>query len=393
MKKIATQIAIYGGSFDPVHIGHLQAIEYLSQNFDKVVVLLAKISPFKKGVVASDEHRIEMLKLALNFDNVVLDCQEIERPAPSYFVHSLSNLIDKYPNAEFTLCIGQDNLQSLPKWKDWENIKSICKILVFRRQQYACPFLNPTQDLSPIVFETDIIVPNVVLIGCSSSALRGTFGDSLKDFLPSKVYDYVVEKNLYDDYCQFKQALIDKKFHLNNKRIQHIYRTVVNALTLASIYNLDCNKVATAMYLHDIAKQLSLQELQTLGIDIAQVQQLPPPLQHALSGRLIAQKIFGINDEDILNAIEYHTTGRPMMQPIEMVVYLADATEYGRLQELDEIGLQKDNLLEIIKEVNNANLEYAMYLALQDSIQSLVRRKLSIHHTTQQALEYYKGKL
>lgn len=456
------KIAIYGGSFDPVHEGHTGAIEHLAWLFDKVIVLPAGHSPSKSGASASNKQRLEMLQKALSIDTgaeilkkIEIDTQELERPGPSYSIYTVQNTKEKYPDAEIYLCVGQDKIKSLHKWHKWDELKSLCKFVIFRRTNYLVSAHMSTfskeyiscfddwesehststdQERIDSIFNVvdsdvrskmgaiglvynksdlekyDFCVLRRSFPAISSTAVRvASHTETVQLWLPCDfwsdndvreetkfvVNDYIIKNNLYSEYNHLNNALHNSIYHLSEDRISHIERAILNASILASIHGADIKKVVTAMYLHDIAKSLSVERLKALGVndvDLAEIAKLPASIQHSLGGVYIAQMHFDIQDNEILDAIKYHTTGRPDMTDIEMIVYLADATEYGRLDELSEKGIDISPILKIAKTAfDDANLKLAMRLALQDSVASLKARNMSIHPMTLEALEYYES--
>ncbi|TAL61872.1 MAG: nicotinate-nucleotide adenylyltransferase [Legionella sp.] len=133
-------IAIFGGTFDPVHNGHIQtSITIQSQfHFDQFYFLPCKIPIIKPAAQANSDHRIAMLQLAAPLvPNAQIDLREITRDTPSYMVETLQSFRQEYPNAALTLIIGYDALLSLPEWYQWEKILGLANLLVINRQQFA----------------------------------------------------------------------------------------------------------------------------------------------------------------------------------------------------------------------------------------------------------------
>ncbi|MDR1138737.1 MAG: bis(5'-nucleosyl)-tetraphosphatase (symmetrical) YqeK [Clostridiales bacterium] len=409
------KIAMYGGSFDPVHIGHEQAIEYLAKRFDKVVVLLAKLSPFKTTMHANDMQRLCMLKSVVKYDNVYIDTQELDRACPSYTVYSVLSLRAQYKDAELWLCIGYDNLSNLHEWYDWKTIESNCRLLIFGRSYYPTEMMVQSVDIDDatrqhvlnVVKKMESEIPiqsidikytmaDVRLPSVSSSLARISTSMRCGHWCLSEPVRDIIGHQLYQEYSQLSSSLELEMFGLTVGRIAHIRRATLNGVALAQVCGVDKHKVAIAMLLHDIAKSLELQRLEELSkyygwdVDIDRISQLPKPIQHSLAGRYIAKSYFGIIDAQILDAIEYHTTARPNMTSLDMVVYLADATECGRLYKTYSRGLSCDNkLLRIIQLAYSGMLERAMSCALIDSVDSLNERKVPIYYLTQQALDCY----
>ncbi len=133
------------------------------------------------------------------------------------------------------------------------------------------------------------------------------------------------------DIAEIKRYVATK---VSKKRWQHSERVAEWADDLARYHAVDRSAVAVAAYLHDVAKQLTFQEMINLikadGVPIDPLFYDMPQIVHAVAGALLAERVFAIDDQRILNAIRYHTTGHPAMGAVEAVIYIADATEKGR---------------------------------------------------------------
>lgn len=131
------RIAIFGGSFDPIHLGHLNTALAVSANFafDKLLFLPCKQPVLKNATVASAEQRIEMLQLAISpYQNFSIDTREILRDGPSYMIDTLKSFRDEFgQQLSLTLVLGMDAFISLPKWHHFEDILRFCHLLVLNR--------------------------------------------------------------------------------------------------------------------------------------------------------------------------------------------------------------------------------------------------------------------
>jgi nicotinate-nucleotide adenylyltransferase len=133
-------IAIFGGTFDPVHNGHLQTNLAIQSHFhfDDYYFLPCKIPALKPPTLANTTQRIDMLALAIKpFKNFHIDLREIYRDSPSYMVETLQNYRLEYADASITLIMGYDAFLSLPKWYQWEKIITLANLLVINRNQYS----------------------------------------------------------------------------------------------------------------------------------------------------------------------------------------------------------------------------------------------------------------
>jgi len=120
------KVAIFGGSFDPIHKGHIKIIEELSKRFDKVIVLPNYLNPLKHNFSAPPKKRIEWIKKSINQKNVEISDYEIKQNKPCYTIDTIKHFLKNYDKISFV--IGADNLSTL---KDWKNIDELKKLITF----------------------------------------------------------------------------------------------------------------------------------------------------------------------------------------------------------------------------------------------------------------------
>ncbi|AXQ13301.1 hypothetical protein AYI72_15645 [Shewanella algae] len=136
------RIGLMGGTFDPVHYGHLKpAAEVKARlELDKLWLLPNHIPPHKAKATASSEQRLAMLKLACDeFPDMDICDIELKRNAPSYSVATLEALQQAFPGAEFQFIMGTDSLLSLPSWHQWQRLFSLCNLVVCQRPDWHLP--------------------------------------------------------------------------------------------------------------------------------------------------------------------------------------------------------------------------------------------------------------
>ncbi|MFW2438315.1 MAG: nicotinate-nucleotide adenylyltransferase [Arenicellales bacterium] len=129
-------ICLYGGTFDPVHYGHLEPLHELQQKLvaDAVYILPASVPPHRPAPVASSQQRVEMLQLALReFPEFILDGRELERSGPSWTVLTLQSFRQQYPDDNLCLVMGSDAFAGLPTWYHWQEILQLAHIIVIER--------------------------------------------------------------------------------------------------------------------------------------------------------------------------------------------------------------------------------------------------------------------
>ena len=178
------------------------------------------------------------------------------------------------------------------------------------------------------------------------------------------------------------------KKKLSEKRFNHTLGVVKRAIQYAEIYNENMEKTKIAAILHDIAKEIPKEEsynmLEKYEVKLDDIEKRNFNLIHSILGAEIAKNEYGL-DDDIVNAIKYHTTGRENMSMLEKIIYLADATEPNRNYMSNENELSLNELVELIKTNIDEGLEYT----LKWNLQSVLRRNLLVHLNTVKAYNFY----
>lgn len=189
------RIGVMGGSFNPVHIGHLMVAEYVRQqaNLDEVLMMLSPRNPLKSDAdnLADDTQRMEMLRIACADYKGLTPCDiELSMPRPSYTIDTLNALSSKYPEYDFTLIIGSDNWQLFDRWRASQEIIERYGVIVYPRPDYRIDTPLPA---------------GVTLVEAPTVNLSGTFvrnaisqGVNVDVFLPKGVYNYIIEHKVYD---------------------------------------------------------------------------------------------------------------------------------------------------------------------------------------------------
>lgn len=194
-------------------------------------------------------------------------------------------------------------------------------------------------------------------------------------------------------YNQLEELQNEVKSKLTEKRYLHTLGVCHTSACLAMSYGEDIKKASIAGMLHDCAKCLSDEEIKKqcleYQIEISEIENRNPYLLHSKLGAYYAKHIYNINDIDILNAIQYHTTGRPNMSLLEKIVFIADYIEAGRK---DIPGLKE------IRSIAFQHIDQAVYLSLKNTLTYLnsqisARKQVEIDTLTNKAYEYYKLKV
>ena len=195
------KIAMFGGSFDPVHNDHISLVRVMADTFelDRVYIFPAACSPFKDKTGALDFHRLEMCRLAFEKDDrFVVSDFEIARGGKSYTVNTLEFLKSQYPDAQIHLITGADAFMTLSKWYESERIFSIAHILTVVRDEDVISALKTKEkeyaDLGAVCSFIETPIGET-----SSTKIRELLqrGEDASQYLPFEVYDYIKDNRLY----------------------------------------------------------------------------------------------------------------------------------------------------------------------------------------------------
>ena len=387
------RIGIYGGSFNPPHIGHIQAAKQAVEvlNLDKLLVIPAGIAPHKDmpDNTPTPRHRLDMLRLTL------ADCPEIEvsdlevnREGPSYTWETIQHLKEMYPEACLILFMGTDMFLSIDSWKNSEFILENATLGVFYRgnkgEAQAIEAKKAELEAQGAKVE---LVQNVVIPISSTQMRRLLAFRCAGAFLPEGVLDYIREHRLYDTRADWKNLPMDKLEQvvislLKPNRVAHVLGCRDTAVELAKHWGADVTDAARAGILHDITKAidgpLQLTLCEAYGKILSDFSRRYPKTLHALTGSLVAKRIFGENDA-VVSAIEHHTTGKADMNLLEKIIYVADYMEPNR----DFPGVEK------LRELAFSDIDAALKLGLEMTLEHLKRQGAEVSPASKAALAWF----
>ncbi len=197
------KVGIFGGTFDPVHEGHLRPIDAVAESLslDRVFYVVNRTSPWKTGTAAADpRHRIAMLALALaGRPRSVVSFSELDRPGPSYTVDTLREFAGRFPSDERYFLLGSDAWAGFQRWREPEEILRLARLAVFVRE----PCLPEPILEEPFWRERrkSILIFSSVRVTISSTDLRAAIsrGDSLSGRTPKAVEEYIFKQGLYTE--------------------------------------------------------------------------------------------------------------------------------------------------------------------------------------------------
>ena len=190
------KVGLYFGTFNPIHVGHLIIANHIVENsdLDQLWMVVTPHNPLKKksGLLA-DYHRLQMVHLATeNYDKIIPSDIEFKLPQPNYTVNTLAHLQEKFPQHEFSLIMGEDNLKSLKKWKNFELILNDYHLYVY-------PRISTDEIPEEFINHPNIHKVNAPIIELSSTFIRNSIKDqkNIKPMLDAKVWEYINHNLFY----------------------------------------------------------------------------------------------------------------------------------------------------------------------------------------------------
>lgn len=380
------KIAVFGGAFNPVHIGHTQLVKLFDDklHFDKILIIPSKVSPHKSsdGLICA-EYRISMCRIAFaQQKNAEVSDIEQRRDGKSYTVDTLRELKAQYPNDELYLICGSDMFLTLHEWREPTEIFKLAIICAAKRgNEQDAAILAQNQRLCEMGAITELI--NLYIPDVSSTAIREKLRAKAdcSDILNNRVLCYIKRFGLYlDDESQAAayNTMIDEydrllQTRVNKKRYIHSKNVAKKAVELAEKFGCDKRRAYLAGLLHDICKNETIENnlklVQEFGIMVDDISLREQKLWHAIAGAAYIQYILQLDDYDIINAVRYHTTGRAGASTLEKIIYLADFIS----DERDFDGVEK------IRKSVDGGLDNAMYTATKFTIEDLAAAGRPIH--------------
>lgn len=376
------KIGIYGGTFNPIHLGHISLAKQLQRQFslDRVLLIPTGEPPHKQAkVLAPATDRIALCRLATaEYPEFAVCDLELQRGGKSYTVDTLRELRNRFPNDRLFLILGSDMLFSFTSWKEYRTILKETVLLAGARKWREYDALQ--EKAKELCAEGGkVLVSRISVVPISSTVVRMRMaqGADCRDFLPPSVETYIKEHALYSDRKQMVweiQAIAAQM--LKPERLRHTQCVVKEALRLAHRFHADPEQAELAAWLHDIlknqTKQSLLQMMDEYGIILSELERRSPALWHAIVAPDYCRCQLGIVDSQVLTAIRYHTTGRAGMSLLEQILYLADAISEDR----DYPGV------ELLRNLAEQSLESAILTSLTSLLSHLLSQGLLLHPDT-----------
>ena len=385
------RLAILGGSFDPVHLGHLfLAQEVLSSlHYDRLVFVPAYRSPFKlaaKNMDRTASLRLEMLAASIAADpRLALDDCELKREGVSYTIDTVKDIIRRYSLTEKPgLVIGDDLTNEFLQWHESKNILELADIIIARRihsNTPDCPFPH-------IPITNDIV-------DISSAQVRRLIaeGGAWHHLVPAEACTIIEENRLYTDtegesyYGLIQKVEKAAREELDRKRFLHSRNAALLAYDLCQRFSVNPELGYLAGISHDLAKCLDDESLVRLakfdGEGISKLEKEKPSLLHARCAAVLLKERFGVDNKDVLEAVALHTKASVNMCLLAKIVYIADKLEVSR---------EKANPKLRAMCYTESDLDKLFYTVFNETVSHLRQQKIELFESTVNLIEELEGK-
>ncbi|MCI9093861.1 MAG: nicotinate-nucleotide adenylyltransferase [Coprobacillus sp.] len=306
MKKIG----LFGGSFDPIHKGHIEiAKEALKQlHLDEIQFIPTRHNPWKDATSTTTENRVQMIHLALqDMKNMILNSVELDfkNQEKNYTINTLKFLKKQNPHFQYYYIMGMDQALLFHKWKSSQEISEIVQLVAFQRGGYE----QENENIQKYHF---IVLKNIPIYASSSEIRKGSI-----EMLDPQVLHYITNNGLY------LEGIVSKK--MKEKRWKHTCSVAQLAKEIAEANHLNGQQAYIAGMFHDIAKEMSYEEsLKIMKNHFPKYVCKPVAIWHQWISRYVSEHEYLIDDEIVLKAIEDHTTASLDISSIGKCVYVAD---------------------------------------------------------------------
>lgn len=385
------RIGLFGGSFDPVHSGHIRlAQKVLDLGCVDRLYMIPTGNPPYKSCLAEPEDRWRMLVSACACDERLIPSRaELDRGGPVYAADTLKQFRQDHPKAGLFYIIGADALMNLHKWHRLDEVLSLCSFLVLpRNDSQPSPALE--SEIQKLTARgARIRVLPVDCLPASSTQVRSLLSAGrVPDSLDIPVMEYCLCRGLYGSSAPLEHSgeWISRLFSaLKPGRFAHSLSVAYTAKRLAGLHGLDALKAEQAGLLHDCAKYIPLPRMQELAAAHSLTGDpdtlASSALLHSIVGAYVAKEQYGMEDPDVLEAIRYHNTGYPGMSRLAVCVCLSDSIEplrpsYPRLEE--------------IRRLSETSLEKALLLSLESTAEYVLSKGKFLHPRTRDTIAWLK---
>ena len=381
----AMKIGILGGSFHPIHNGHLDMARSARDalGLDQVILMVDRIPPHKELAQGADsQQRFRMVQLACEGERgFAASDWELQQSGTSYTALTLTHLKEEHPEDELYFIMGSDMLRSLTAWYHPEIVcEKAHLVCICRAGQDGGEAEAAAQVKEQFGAQVTLLPPVREL---SSTEIRDRLAHCrpVAGLVPPAVEWYIYEQALYVDQ-QLVQLTEAMRLVLKPSRFRHVIGVEMTAVQLVENLGADGTKARLAALLHDCAKYLSLEEQAALAKQDGST--LDPQkfgmILHAPAGAVLARERYGVTDEQVLEAIRYHTTGTEDMSLLDEIIWAADLIEPGR----DYPSVEKHRSL-LLSAHDPMSFEQGLLLVFTDNICYIQSSGQPLHAATLRA--------
>ncbi|MCR5808023.1 MAG: nicotinate-nucleotide adenylyltransferase [Clostridiales bacterium] len=384
------KIGIFGGTYDPVHLGHIWTARSVKDELElnKLFMVVAADPPHKPNNDRTPGAiRYRMLDQALkNEERIFPSDVELKREGKSYTVDTVAHYKSQYRGAELFLVVGGDMLENFPQWREPARILSMAKLVAVSRPDEARD-MRALADSIEAQFGGRVIISEFTGPDISSTEVRRRMRDAEPvDLLVTREIEHYMYRNAL--YMPERISAIKSRLAavLNKKRLNHTMLTVLEAVKLAYCYSVDTEKARLAALLHDCIKLPNKELIRYCDehcYDITEEERRNPYLIHARLGAVLAMEEYGVTDAEVLQAIKNHTLGRVGMSTLDKIIYVADKIEPSR----DFDGVDE------IREVAYRDINEAMLLVMKHSADYTVKNGRAINPSTQAVMDFLEQEM
>ena len=358
MKCKPKKIGIFGGAFNPPHIGHTNAAKTVvnEKRLDLLIVIPTGIPPYKEMPpdTPPPKVRLEMTKNAFCglVPSIRISELEIYSKENNYTIDTIRTLQKEYAGAELYLLVGNDMYDSLDTWKNSAELLDI---------------------VTPILLPRDVI-------DISSTQIRALLPERKGvEYLDDKNYSLIIKHRLYNALPSWDWLRKKAYAMLDSRRVAHVEGCETAAIKLAEHWGENVDDAREAAILHDITKRLDFSENMCIitesGLVTNSYKKGDEKLLHSITGAITAKSVFGVSDK-VATAIRLHTTGVANMTLLQKIVYIADYIEETR----DFPGVKE------LRRLAFENIDEAMIMGLQMTVNDLISRGIPVDKSTYDAL-------
>ena len=386
------RIGIYGGTFNPPHLGHIRAAKSAvdSLGLSKLLLIPSCISPHKEIPNGSPNpnQRLEMLAATVQGDTKIqVRDLELQRGGVSFTYETVQKLRENYPDDELVLLMGTDMFLSFENWKNPDVIIENASLGVFYRgergekqrifaqkEKVESVGAQVYLDENPVTEISSTDLRRMLVLGCADG------------YLAPETVDYIRKNGLYGISENYERLSVEKLESvvlslLKPSRVNHVRGCREEAVKLAKFWGADEINAARAALLHDVTKALDgplqIHLCKCYGVSLDEFSKQNPKTLHALTGSLVAERIFRENSK-VVEAIRWHTTGKADMSLLEKIIYVADYMEPDR----DFPGVEK------LRELAYTEIDDALRCGLEMTLDMLRKQGREISRQSNEALQF-----